>query len=96
MSRCIKHPNWGDSTCLPCLEEADAVELATLRARVDELEAALAVQGYANAQFCLRVAKLEPIVELAAKWYLVPGGGSESLHALQDLESALHIYLELT
>ena len=54
------------------------------------------VQGYANAQFCQRVAKLEPIVDLAAKWYLEGGMGVAQIEAELALESALHSYLELT
>ena len=37
--------------------------------------------------------KLEPIVDLAAKWYLA---GDKQPQAQRDLEDALHIYLELT
>lgn len=40
-----------------------------------------------------RLAKLEPIVDLAAKWYLA---GDKQPQAQRDLEDALHLYLELT
>lgn len=44
----------------------------------------------------LRIAKLEPIVDLAAKWYLA-GTPQEGVNQAQlDLEDALHTYLELT
>jgi hypothetical protein len=75
MSRCGKHPDWGVESCLICLEESDASELATLRARV---------------------VKLEPIVDLAAKWYLEGGMGIAKIEAELALENALHTYLELT
>ena len=44
-----------------------------------------------------RVARLEPIVDLAAKWYLASSGmGLAGVEAQLALEDALHSYLELT
>lgn len=46
-----------------------------------------------NQRLRAHLAKLEPIVDLAAKWYLA---GDKQPQAQRDLEDALHLYLELT
>lgn len=39
------------------------------------------------------VVELEKVVNKATTWFLTPGGGSASLHACQELEDAIDLYL---